>query len=755
MYSEHSAAIAAPPQRLRRPALSCLQCRRRKVKCDQKKPCSQCERSKDAVCTYRSDFNNSLSRSTPQIQETPKNPGRPRRWHAFGEDFHIPTPDPSTSTISVPHSPRYAGSFISSESSHADSHTRLPETPAVGGLQALNDKLPKKNHLPHMVYSPDIERQVVPGLFPDVDMDGRPSRLKMKLIGEAHWMNQMTQFDKIVSFLFGSERGRSPEDPSELRVLLQQCKKLARAIKSEHPLAWLAVPDFRSIFPSKEICDELIGNYLRTFESIYRIIHIPSFLTRYDEYWSNLEAENSRCSPFVIQLLLILAIGSTFQLSSSENPSLRSAARQWVYTAQQWLSAPLEKSRMNITGIQIQCLLILAREAVGIGSDLLWISAGSLLRAAMQLGYHRDPKHFPGMSIFHGEMRRRLWATIMELGIKESFGTAMPPLVSMDDFDTEPPANINDTDIHQETKTALISRDLITFTQTSLQIILLQSLPSRLEIARVTINFRSEPSYDDVLRLHSDITTASRTAQSFKTISNNQSLTPFHHNYFDFILHQPLISLHLPWAVKARTNPQFYFSRKICLDTCLSIVSFSPSTDYLRLLTLGDGIWCDIGKLPPLVIALELIMQLEEEALNPLPPSAHAKAMREPLIQAIRDTIRLKGERLREGGMNAKCHLFSSMTLGQIEAMEKGEDVEQGIAEAAIKSLRESKAILEERVSVFSKTGPRIETPSGCENQDYGEMGDAFDYGSFLDAGQDFDMTGSSLVEDWDDHFWL
>ena len=44
-----------------------------------------------------------------------------------------------------------------------------------------------------------------------------------------------------------------------------------------------------------------------------------------------------------------------------------------------------------------------------------------------------------------------------------------------------------------------------TFTQTSLQIILLRSLPKRLAIARLVNHFRSKPSYEDVLRLSSEV----------------------------------------------------------------------------------------------------------------------------------------------------------------------------------------------------------------------------------------------------------
>jgi hypothetical protein len=44
-----------PPRKRRRPALSCEQCRKRKIKCDRNYPCTQCLQSKTAACSYSAD----------------------------------------------------------------------------------------------------------------------------------------------------------------------------------------------------------------------------------------------------------------------------------------------------------------------------------------------------------------------------------------------------------------------------------------------------------------------------------------------------------------------------------------------------------------------------------------------------------------------------------------------------------------------------------------------------------------------------
>lgn len=50
---QHSETDGFGPKRRRRPALSCVECRLRKVKCDREKPCGACTRTKSPTCTYR------------------------------------------------------------------------------------------------------------------------------------------------------------------------------------------------------------------------------------------------------------------------------------------------------------------------------------------------------------------------------------------------------------------------------------------------------------------------------------------------------------------------------------------------------------------------------------------------------------------------------------------------------------------------------------------------------------------------------
>lgn len=43
----------------------------------------------------------------------------------------------------------------------------------------------------------------------------------------------------------------------------------------------------------------------------------------------------------------------------------------------------------------------------------VWYLLAIEVNLAKRMGYHRDPSHFPGLSPLQGEMRRRLWATVL------------------------------------------------------------------------------------------------------------------------------------------------------------------------------------------------------------------------------------------------------------------------------------------------------------------------------------------------------
>ena len=71
-------------------------------------------------------------------------------------------------------------------------------------------------------------------------------------------------------------------------------------------------------------------------------------------------------------------------------------------------------------------------------------------RLAMKMGYHRDPRHFPSISPFEGEMRRRTFAVLETFDLLESFHAGVPSIIHEEECDTDPPRNLLETDFGED-----------------------------------------------------------------------------------------------------------------------------------------------------------------------------------------------------------------------------------------------------------------------------------------------------------------
>ena len=504
---------------------------------------------------------------------------------------------------------------------------------------------------------------------------------------------------------------------------------MARVAKAERSAHQSVPSHFRDLVPQRETSDQLVQLYLRTFESVHRVLHIPSFQQEYNEYWSNPQAASTA---FVTKLLLVMAIGACFYKDPNSPTYLRSSSSQWIHAAQSWLGPPFEKSRLNLTGLQIQCLLLIARQTSAVGGDLVWISAGTLVRTAMNIGLHLDPSHFPKMSIFHSELRRRLWATILEISIQSSLDIGMLPLISLHDFDCEPPSNLDDVQINEDT-TTLPTPKLDIFTQTSVQIALMRSFSTRLEIVKLINDFRSEPSYDETLRLSAELTTTMRSISLlFRSFLSSSSLTEherppaFPNKLLDTLTRRFLLSLHRPFAIKAKTNPKYYFSRKTCVDSALQILHTRAQDNEYNIFAIpGTGICRSIWVLAITTICFELITQLEEDS-SPFSPTSIHSLSRNELHKAIRDSIDLAARRIEAGETNVKSHVMLASILGQIDAMIAGTSPEQGILDAAKRTVELCCGLLTARAE---ESAARQAQGVGDGREDVGFQGDGIGSG--------------------------
>ncbi|KAL5115110.1 hypothetical protein ACEQ8H_007025 [Pleosporales sp. CAS-2024a] len=427
---------------------------------------------------------------------------------------------------------------------------------------------------------------------------------KNRVFGQSHWMNSFVVMRDAIEFIEPHLRSGMSSLPADMH----RAKKLARTIKNSRCPPWPTIPT--NDLPLRSVCDALVHHYLKTIESLYRILHVPSFQKTYEELWSG--APEPAMS-FMVQLKLVLAIGTVFY---DEYCSMRTEATRWIYEAQTWLSSPDAKSKLGIEHMQTSILCLLAREFADVGSELVWISAGALLREAMYIGLHKDPCSLPRMNFYQTEMRRRIWNTILELNLQFSLISGGACLISLEDFNTEPPGNYDDEELTRENPQHGPGHIL---TQTSSSIALRKTFPMRLTVVKFLNDVATSGTFEETLGIDAALKAAYKTLRQNLQTANVSGNYPFASAAIDFIMHRYISSLHLPYFNPSLHQAIYAFSRKTILDTSLKLwkLGYSPlassDTDLVRLCRGGAGFFRAFTFHACTFLAVELRTQLQDD----------------------------------------------------------------------------------------------------------------------------------------------
>ncbi|KAG6365763.1 hypothetical protein INS49_007374 [Diaporthe citri] len=778
------------PRRRRRPALSCQICRRRKIKCDHNEPCSNCLRHK-AQCVYTLYGNGDGNEPRAVItSERPKRaflearqfnsvPGSSREQTTPAGAASGANPSPAEASAQQPtpagtgsaHSPnRSAIEQNQIDGSHVnprDSRTTA-ETPVVHVHNSRDTQLPvgridnqavafslenvqavgsKENH----GVAELLERIRKLEESSEIRAEARSSDWLLQLalnksrdLGKSPWMGMPQEFSTMIDCyteMIGKDSGnasyKTPETASLVAQsgdFIQKCKDTAKNIKLGRPSrTQTSSPEIK--LPPRDLSDAMINLYFSSFESSHRILHIPTFRAEYQRYW---ERPASAPTELRLKILLVIGLGSSLHEHQNTDAALNNAdmVHQWIYAAQNWLSGPLEKDRLSISGLQIYCLTILARQIFSVGGDLTWISTGSLVQIAMQMGLHRDPKTLPAITPLQAELRRRLWVTILELVVQSSLDSWMPPRMHLDEFDTEPPSNLNDEDLN-ETATTVQPHPKSTFTATSIQLMLLESLPARLRIVQLLNSLHSDPTYPRILELSLALTEALQTCASKTKHNSSEHCTPFRRNFLDYLVRRFMLPLHMSFSSQSRAEPSYRHSRQASLDAALAIISPEPDAGFRRLMAVGGGMFREGQRCALTAVGLELIAHAEAQRLDGT--LGRVGAYRDMLKGAVRDLLLLSEDRIRLGETNVKSHMFLRMILAQVEAVEAGVPVELEVARGTRDSLEFCYGILSLRATSIPE--------SSAAPADAGVVASGIDE---FQGYENYNMYGMGVDLDWE-----
>ncbi|KAI1039025.1 hypothetical protein LB503_007830 [Fusarium chuoi] len=238
----------------------------------------------------------------------------------------------------------------------------------------------------------------------------------------------------------------------------------------------------RELILTKSIMDVVVQTYIDRFETTHRILHIPTFVTKYNSHWTD---QSSTPVSFLVQMLLVTASAVSCHpdvcIDMFSHKTNHDHVIRWVEATESWVSSHSNHPPRSWDTLATHSLLLIAKRANFLREGSFWTSTGTLVRWAMAAGYHREVIPVARISPFDREMRRRLWITIVELDLQASIERGMLPSVRIGHFNIKPPLNVDDERLNKSMQGPLAGTPITELTNTSFQALLYGSRFSRLD----------------------------------------------------------------------------------------------------------------------------------------------------------------------------------------------------------------------------------------------------------------------------------
>jgi hypothetical protein len=596
--------------RKRRLILSCVPCRRRKVKCDRAVPCLRCQKAGYAeTCIYSLPDESYLPSGTEDRGGGKSDAGQTRRI-CQEEVFEIESYVKSAGARP-----------FSSEKFLGLAHPAGPGASIQSNGRSLQDIKQTFNS---------------------------------QYFGPSHAAGLLLQCEELSAFVRKvlshgpASHRRREEIRSSAEKQVAKRARLGEALNKEKLI---------SLMPPRLRADCLIQTYLNMFENTYRVLHVPSFLQRYEGFWA---VPMMSADITIVHILLAMAAVNAFVPGGEDSfvgrsSTAREKAKLWIRAAESWLSVQSHKN-YTLETLQMHVLLFHAKKMNCMEKKRGWTCIGTLVRMMIAAGMHREPTHLcRNISFFEAEIRRRLWYTVLELELQEACDRGMQPMLNGETWDCLPPLNIHDEDFDEMTMSVPCERPLDTYTRTSFLHAGQKHLLLRLDVlaksnsVRNLIDLAMAKNYVELLQESIDELPSwseEPTSAVARTLSK-------------LILYEQLLILQQPFTT-LQANPHrctLYF-RTIQRQTAIFIMESYrtlPRLEGLQLFNFrGDG--------------FHAVLAMSREAVRSADPMDDLLHNKEAEIGLIDHTVKLLDNRVRCLGQGFQLYWLASAALRLIKS---------------------------------------------------------------------------------------
>ncbi|KAL4782881.1 hypothetical protein BJX76DRAFT_358514 [Aspergillus varians] len=400
------------------------------------------------------------------------------------------------------------------------------------------------------------------------------------------------------------------------------------------------VPEILSSLPPKAEVDKLIQWFFdrKTFTlSIPPIIHEPTFMQEYNDHWK----DPSKTSVIWIGLLFSI-LGITMVAAQFGGPPEYEGVSEPKFhhyrqrTAQCLLMGDIAKCLpYTIETLRFNATAELNRKDDN--SRGLWIMTGVIVRAAVNMGYHRDPDHTPYLSILKAEYRRRVWLSVKSMDEVASFLSGFPRMLPAINSDTKEPQNLYDWELCEETTALPLPRPLSEPTPATYLIAKGRLFHGLGEI----IDFINGPCPDnypraiqiDQLLCNLWLNIPSLMKVDADQVERSSFRTPIDYSTLQLacMYHHGICTLHRKFTRKDGSDLPGHISRSRCLASSLALI------DYQRLFQPS---WYTSSRTRQMLVPAAIILLLELETRR-RGPEVDSEIQADTILKAFESAVGL------------------------------------------------------------------------------------------------------------------
>ncbi|KAI9648686.1 hypothetical protein NHQ30_003325 [Ciborinia camelliae] len=423
-------------------ARSCVTCRRRKVKCDKKVPCSNCTKAQ-TQCAF------------PAPGRAPRRPragGKPisdreaellkrlRRLEGVVEELSGQGETENSRPSSMDHPFPYNKDVASNEKSTGKASKVITNGDGVDEEQGTKKEWVARSF--NMGYAPPKTELTMEQGIGRLVLDSG----KSQYVSNPFWAELSQEISELRAMFDDEEEYSDGESPISTPPSLTQPDHQGFVMGYSSTDV-----DLKALHPLPSQIPFYWSTFLENVMPLVKLLHVPTMSKVIKEVQNSLHtiSRSTEALMFSIYFATITSM-SNEEVATNFGIEKSILIKRYRFGTEQALARAGFLNTNEIVTVQAFVLFLICVRRHD-DTRFVWSLTGLVMRIGQSLGLHRDGEKF-GLSPYDTEMRRRLWWQICVLDVRASEDHGSDPSIFDHTFDTKFPLSIDDADLDPDAK---------------------------------------------------------------------------------------------------------------------------------------------------------------------------------------------------------------------------------------------------------------------------------------------------------------